>query len=188
MDISYYKNDSGKLTAKRLPSSPKNASVKFKDTSDVTGFGYDLVDFPPDTNQQFTHLYERNFTCPFDYDVEVESFFDVVSKNRHKFLGCHSWLKTYAYELQELMETQDDDWQQLDDTISNYLLISNFAEIKDTLSIDDWCDSLQSLKLAELRVLAKPFGIKVSQRKDSLIDDLVSYHFANGENVLTKPI
>jgi len=181
VDYSYFINSSDKFSAKKLPS-PKSSCVKFKDVSDLDDLREDIRDYKPTTSDEYQELYENCFDSIYSYDVEVDTFEDAILANRQKFLGANTWIKKYWHDLLEIAEgfdtgdiEIDDDWQVTDDALAKVLLKAGVAEQKVDLEYDDWSNSLQGNKLAELKEIAKPLGIKLSQRKDALIHDLVTY-------------
>ncbi len=182
MDYSYFINSADKFSAKKLPS-PKSSGVKFKDVTYLDDLREDIRDYKPTTTDEFQELYENCFNSIYDYEVEIEPFEDVVLANRQKFLGTNNWIKKYWHDLFEIVEGVDSgdieinyDWLVVDELLAKAMIKSGVAEQKLELEYeyDDWSNSLQGYKLPELKEIAKPLGIKLSQRKDALIHDLVT--------------
>lgn len=185
MDYSYFINSADKYSAKKLPT-PKSSCIKFKDVTDLYDLREDIKDYKPTTSDNFEEIYENCFDSIYSYDIEVDTFEDAILANRHSFLGANSWIKKHWHELLGMIEGFDtgnieinDDWFITDDGLAKVLLKSGFAEQKSDLEYDDWSNSLQGNKLSELKEIAKPLGIKLSQRKDALIHELVTYEESN---------
>lgn len=181
VDYSYFINSSDKFSAKKLPS-PKSSCVKFKDVTDLYDLREEIKDYKPITPEEFQELYENCFDSIYSYDIEIDTFEDTILANRQKFLGTNTWIKKYWYDLLEVVEgfdtgsiEIDDEWLVTEDALAKVLLKAGVAEQKVNLEYDDWINSLQGNKLAELKEIAKPLGIKLSQRKDALIHDLITY-------------
>lgn len=191
MDAFHFLNDKGKYTAKRLPA-PSESSVKFKDITDLSGLRYALQDEKPETDAQFEEVYLSEFNHMYDHEVEVEDFETVVTKNRKKFLEKNTWVKVHFDELLDtfdLDELPDEyDWIEISPEFQKRLTASNLITVKNDLTDNDWKEHLHSKKVPELKELAKPIGIKVSQNKSGLIADLLAYHKDRGLDLETPVI
>ncbi|MGS0824863.1 WYL domain-containing protein [Shewanella sp. 0m-8] len=177
MDYSYFLNDAGDYTAKRLQA-PKTSAIKFKDMTDLADFRFELKDCKPSSEDQFVELYNNFFDSTYSYDVEVESFSEAVTANRNKFLGSNTWLKRLWDDIEYLYDPDENEdeyeWQAVDDSVASALIKADLAVKKTELEQDDWSNYFYSKTVAELKSIAKPLGIKVSQVKSGLVKDLLA--------------
>ncbi|MEH6729698.1 MAG: WYL domain-containing protein [Pseudoalteromonas distincta] len=177
MDYSYYQNENGKFTAKKLPTTKTN-SVKIKDDTDITGLKYALQDETPKNVSQFKALYEEEFSSHYDYEPEVDSFKDMVMANKNKMLGDDLWIKLYWHELSIFINDiedleLDEEPQSVNDDFAKRLLDAKVAEEIQELDYKEWESYLSSMKLPDIKVIAKQAGLKVSKNKGELIHELI---------------
>lgn len=177
MDYSYYQNENGKFTAKKLPST-KASSVKIKDDTDITGLKYALQDENPKNVSQFKALHEEEFSSHYDYEPEVDSFKDMVMANKNKVLGEDLWIKLYWHELSIFINDiedleLDEEPHSVSDDFAKHLLDVKVVEEMQELDYKDWESYLSSMKLPDIKVIAKQAGLKVSKNKAELIHELI---------------
>ncbi|MDR9767659.1 hypothetical protein RJP56_16480 [Shewanella baltica] len=184
MDYSYFLNEAGKYTAKRLPS-PKGAAIKLKDVTDMTGLRYDLIDYKPQTESQFSDVYHNNFDSVHSYEIEIEQFSDIVERNPKALLGKEQYLAPYldtllyTYDQDELVD--DYEWKEVTTDFAKVLVKADLATQKNQVDNDDWFNAFNRYKKPELQAMAKPLGIKVSQTKDELINELVKHQVKHND-------
>lgn len=177
MDYSYYQNENGKFTAKKLPTT-KKTSVKIKDDTDITGLKYALQDETPKNLSQFKALYEEEFSSHYDYEPEVDTFKDMVMANKNKVLGDDLWIKLYWHELSIFINDiedleLDEEPHSVNDDFANHLLGVKVVEEMQELDYNDWKSYLSLMKLPDIKVIAKKAGLKVSKNKAELIHELI---------------
>ena len=193
MDYTYFQNENGKFTAKKLPT-PKSSTIKIKDESDLDLLREDLRDYKPKTLQEFKKIYEDNFKRPYDYDVYVESFYDCMRANRNKLLGQDAWIKVYWNELYtfigdfEVGEPElEEEPQIVEEPFAKVLVKAGVAERVNEFEFDEWEQTLNRFKLPEIKEKCKSLGIKITKKnKDNLIDDLIVYESSH-PGTLDKP-
>ncbi|MGO2351086.1 WYL domain-containing protein [Pseudoalteromonas nigrifaciens] len=177
MDYSYYQNENGKFTAKKLPTTKTN-SVKIKDDTDITGLKYALQDENPKNVSQFKALHEEEFSSHYDYEPEVDSFKDMVMANKNKVLGEDLWIKLYWHELSIFINDiedleLDEEPHSVNDDFAKHLLGVKVVEEMQELDYKDWESYLSPMKLPDIKVIAKQAGLKVSKNKAELIHELI---------------
>ncbi|MFB2670200.1 hypothetical protein ACE02U_15635 [Shewanella xiamenensis] len=177
MDCSYFLSDAGKYTAKRLPT-PKGIGIKLKDMTDMSGLRYDLIDYKPQTEAQFLDVYNHYFDSIHAYDVEIESFDEVLERSPKVLVEVKELVAYWAelfriYDQDELIE--DYEWLTVSPDFARVLVKSNLATLKDCLEHTDWVRAFNRYNKSELQGMAKPLGIKVSQTKDALVSELVKH-------------
>ncbi len=195
MDFAYFLDDARNFRARRLPS-PKQSAIRFKDVSDLYELREEIRDSSNPNERQFQQLYNHVFDSYYAFDVEVEEFDDAVQANRQKLLGKYSWLKKHWDILYSLFDDDDsfaqsslsEEWHSLDEQQATAFIKAEFVEQKDPLTLEytDWSNHLHDLLLADLKDLAKPRKIKLSQKKADLVRCLVNYEEENPGS-LVKP-
>ncbi|MEE1981383.1 hypothetical protein [Shewanella xiamenensis] len=183
MDCSYFLSDAGKYTAKRLPT-PKGIGIKLKDVTDMSGLRYDLIDYKPQTESQFLDVYNHYFDSIHAYDVEIESFDEVLERSP-KLLVDAKELAAYCAELFRIYDqdelVEDYEWLTVSNDFARVLVKSNLATLKDRLEHSDWVSAFSRYNKSELQAMAKPLGIKVSQTKDALVTELVKHQLTHND-------
>lgn len=172
MDWSYFYNEKGKFRAKRLPS-PKGATVRFKDDTDLD----QLRDYLSDciSNEESIEAYKHCFDNPIDYEVEMDSFEEVVARNplgkRRASAGYHeSELSVFA-ELNG-WESSGTEWMLLDPVLGAGLEKAGLVERKTSLDARDWARHLEQQTVAELKALAAKLNVEVRGKKLDIVTTL----------------
>ena len=194
MDYTYFQNDSGSYAAKRLPS-PKNARIKIKDVSDLDELKEELREEKPSTEQDFRKIYDYIFDEDYCYDVDVESFEQVMCANRKKLLSSDTWIKKYWHDLHTFIGDFDvgepeinEELQVVEADFASSLMKAGVVEQIKLIEYDHWLAALSHEKLPQIKERCKSAGIKITKKnKDALIHELITFEEEN-PNTLEAPI
>jgi hypothetical protein len=189
VDYSYFINDAGKYSAKRLPS-PKLTPIKIKDITDLSTFRYELIDSKPSSESEFWEVYNEVFDSIDEYEVEIAEFEEVIEKNKANYFNSLKPLKKHIDELLAIYEpdelSDEYEWTHVKTELAKSLNKAKIAAIKPKLDDDDWYTAFDNYTKVELQAIAKPLGIKVSQTKPALIKDLIEVP-SGKENIIELP-
>ncbi|ASM53758.1 hypothetical protein PNIG_a1620 [Pseudoalteromonas nigrifaciens] len=192
MDYTYFQNEKGNFTAKKLPTA-KGKFISIKDESDQADFQDEIKEHKPRTIDEFITGYGYYYDDSTIYDVDLETFEEAIQKNKGNWLGDKKWLSTYWAELLDYVIDLEDggvtfknDWSLVSDIDAEELISTGLFQFSKSFTAAQWKVMLKKNKVNALRQLAEELEINADQKKEPLVNELTKVALKQSEKINTE--